>query len=174
MTWPTYTLFGISVLWILAPLPPELLNTDFGVLAAAAAFGALLPDLDASESKVKHLEIPNTQIKPFMLPALIVSRSEPNRGLLHSFAGLGMKALFVVPAVFWVGWAPVTALLLGYFRHLIVDAATKSGVWLLYPNSKRFHWLPPAWRFTTGSVAEDALLIPLALCAAGILLQHLL
>lgn len=103
MTWPTQTLFGISALWLLAPLPPELLNTNFGVLAAAAALGALLPDLDASESKIKHLKIPNTQIKPFMLPALIVSRSDQHRGLLHSFAGLGMMALFFIPAAFWIG-----------------------------------------------------------------------
>ena len=174
MTWPTHTLFGISTLWLLAPLPPELLNTDFGVLAAAAALGALLPDLDASESKIKHLKIPNTQIKPFMLPALVVSRSDQHRGLLHSFAGLGMMALFFIPAAFWIGWAPVVALLLGYFSHLMADAATKSGVRLLYPNSKRFYLMPPGWRFTTGSLAEDVLLVPLAICAAGILLQRLM
>ena len=174
MTWPTHTLFGISTLWILALVPPEILHTDFGVLAAAATLGALLPDLDASESKIKHLKIPNTQIKPFMLPALVVSRSEQHRGLLHSFAGLGMMAVLFTPAAFWIGWAPVAALLLGYFSHLMADAATKSGVRLLYPNSKRFHLLPLSWRFTTGSVAEDALLIPLAICAAGVLLRSLM
>lgn len=174
MTWPTHTLFGISTLWVLAPLPPEILHTDFGVLAAAAALGALLPDLDASESKIKHLKIPNTQLKPFILPALVVSRSDQHRGLLHSFAGLGMMALFFIPAAFWIGWAPVAALLLGYFSHLMADAATKSGVRLLYPNPKRFHLLPKGWRFTTGSLAEDTLLIPLAICAAGVLLQNLL
>ncbi len=174
MTWPTHTLFGISTLWVLAPLPPEVLNANVGVLAAAAALGALLPDLDASESKIKHLKIPNTQIKPFMLPALVVSRSDQHRGLLHSFAGLGMMALFFVPAVFSIGWAPVAALLLGYFSHLIADAATKSGVRLLYPSPRRFHLLPPSLRFTTGSMAEDALLLPLAICAAGILLRILI
>ena len=111
MTWPTHTLFGISTLWLLAPLPPEILHADFGVLVAAAALGALLPDLDATESKIKHLKIPNTQIKPFMIPALVVSRSDQHRGLLHSFAGLGVMALLFIPAVFWIGWAPATALL---------------------------------------------------------------
>ena len=136
MTWPTHTLFGISTLWLLAPLPPEILHADFGVLAAASAFFALLPDLDASESKIKHLKIPNTQIKPFMLPALVVGRSNQHCGLLHSFAGLGMMAVFFISAAFWIGWAPVVALLMGYFSHLLADAATKSGVRLLYPNSK--------------------------------------
>lgn len=93
MTWPIHTLFGISTLWLLAPLPPEILQANWGVLAVAAAFGALLPDLDASESKIKYLKIPNTQIKPFLLPALIVSRSDQHRGLLHSLTGLGMIAL---------------------------------------------------------------------------------
>ncbi len=89
LTWPTHTLFGVSTLWLLAPLPPEILQVDLGVLAAAAAFGALLPDLDASESKIKHLKIPNTQVKPFLLPALVVSRSDQHRGLLPSLAGSG-------------------------------------------------------------------------------------
>ena len=173
MTWPTHTLFGISTLWLLAPVPPEILHSSFGVLAAAAALGALLPDLDASESKIKHLKIPNTQIKPFMLPALIVSRSDQHRGLLHSFAGLGMMAVFFIPAAFWIGWAPVAALLLGYFSHLMADAATKSGVRLFYPNSKRFHLLPSGWRFTTGSVAEGMLLVPLASGSILLLLTHL-
>ncbi len=26
MTWPTHTLFGISTLWLLAPVPPEVLQ----------------------------------------------------------------------------------------------------------------------------------------------------
>ncbi len=57
MTWPTHAFFGVSALWILAPLPPEIMRYDFGTLAAFAAFGALLPDLDASESKLKHLKL---------------------------------------------------------------------------------------------------------------------
>jgi len=54
MTWPTHALFGISMLWLSAPLPPELVGYDVGTLDAVAALGALLPDLDASESKIKH------------------------------------------------------------------------------------------------------------------------
>lgn len=75
MTWPTHTLLGINTLWLLAPLPPELLAYDFGVLAACAALGALLPDLDASESKIKHLKVPGTKLKLFLLPAQVVKRT---------------------------------------------------------------------------------------------------
>ena len=71
MMWRTHALFGISTLWLFSPLPPEIPQGNMGVLAAAAALGALMSDLDASESKIKHLKIPNTQIKPFMLPDLV-------------------------------------------------------------------------------------------------------
>lgn len=82
-------------------------------------------------------------------------------------------AVFFTPAALWIGWAPVVALLLGYFSHLMADAATKSGVRLFYPNSKKFHLLPSSWRFTTGSKAEEMLLPMLAFGAISLLLIHL-
>ncbi len=174
MTWPTHTLFGISTLWILAPIPPEILGYDFGVFAAIAAFGALLPDLDASESKIKHLRIPNTQIKPFMLPATVVSRTNQHRGLLHSFAGLGFVAVTIAFPLGWLdGWALTVALLLGYASHLMADAATKSGIMLFYPNPGRYFLLPRRWRFITGSLAEEVLMAPLSLAVLSLLLMRL-
>lgn len=119
MTWTTHTLFGISALWLLAPLPPQALGYDLGTLAACAALGALLPDLDASESKIKHFKLPGTQFKPFLLPAQVIHRSDQHRGLLHSLWGLSMAGACVLPLAFCIGWAPVTALLLGYASHLI-------------------------------------------------------
>lgn len=163
MTWPTHALLGINSLWLLAPLPPELLGYDLGTLAACAAFGALLPDLDASESKIKHLKILGTGFKPFLLPAQFVSRTDQHRGLLHSLWGLGFITFITAPSLFWIGWAPVVALLLGYASHLLGDAATKSGIRLLYPSKVRFHALPSSLRVTTGSFAEEAMLPLLAL-----------
>ncbi len=174
MTWPTHSLIGINSLWLLAPLPPELLGYDIGTLAVCAVLGSLLPDLDAPESKIKHLKIPGTKFKPFLLPAQIVSRTDQHRGLLHSLWGLGMAFMIVIPATFWIGWAPSVALLLGYASHLLGDAATKSGIRLLYPSSTRFHLLPQGWRFTTGSLAEEALFVPLALLGSALLLRSLL
>ena len=174
MTWSTHALFGISALWLLAWVPPELLRYDIGTLAAVAALGALLPDLDASESKIKHLKLLGSNLKPFLLPAQVVSRSDQHRGLLHSLAGLAMVSLMVSPAFFWMGWAPVVALLLGYASHLVADAATKSGIVLLYPRLTRFYLLPQKCRITTGSSAEEALLIPLVVPVAVLLLSQLL
>ena len=93
MTWPTHAFFGISTLWLLAPLPPEVIGYDFGTLAAFAAFGALLPDLDATESKIKHLKLFGTSFKPFLLASQIIHWSDQHRGLLHSLTGLVRRDL---------------------------------------------------------------------------------
>ncbi|MDQ3813388.1 MAG: metal-dependent hydrolase [Armatimonadota bacterium] len=63
MTWPTHALLGINSLWLLSPLPTEVIGYYTGTLAAVAACGALLPDLDASQSQIKHLQF--VGIKPF-------------------------------------------------------------------------------------------------------------
>ena len=84
-----------------------------------------------------------------------------------------MVALFVAPCIFWVGWAPVFALLLGYASHLLGDAATKSGVRLFYPSMTRIHLLPKNLRITIGPLAEDGLLPFVALGASLLLLSQL-
>lgn len=102
MTWPTHTLFGISSLWLLIALPPEVIGYDFGTLSAVAALGALLPDMDASESKIKHLRLLGTLFKPFLLLAQIVHHSDQHRGLLHSLCGLAMVVVISAPLIWCV------------------------------------------------------------------------
>jgi membrane-bound metal-dependent hydrolase YbcI (DUF457 family) len=174
MTWPTHVVFGISALCFLAPLPVDMLGYDMGPLAMAAALGALLPDLDASESKIKHLKLLGTSFKPLHFPAQVVYRSDQHRGLLHSLWGLGIAATFTVPLMWWVGWAPVVALLLGYSSHLLVDSMTKSGIRLLYPRLRRFYLLPKKWRFATGSSAEEVVMIIAATFSLWLLLKSFL
>ena len=173
MTWPTHVMLGISALWLLTLIPSELLGYDIGTLAACAALGALLPDLDASESKIKHLKLLGTNIKPFLLPSQVVHRRDRHRGLLHSLLGLSMVVVLALPSIWWVGWAPVMALFLGYASHLLADAATKSGISLLFPSGRRYHVLPAGLRVTTGSHAEEVLFALCALCAMALLLSHL-
>lgn len=171
MTWPTHAFFGISALWLLAPVPPEIIGCDFGTLAAFAAFGALLPDLDASESKIKHLKLLGTSFKPFLLPSQLVHKNDQHRGVLHSLTGLGMVAVMAAPLMWWMGWAPLFALCLGYASHLLADSATKSGLLLFYPRRDRFYLLPHGWRITTGSIAEEAVMIGGAIIAVSLLLK---
>ena len=165
-------MFGISSLWLLTPLPPELINYDFGVLAACSAFGALLPDLDASESKIKHLRLLGTNVKPFLLPAQIIYKTDRHRGLLHSLPGYLMICLIFTPLCVF-GWSLWFAVILGYGSHLLADSATKSGIMPFYPRKHRFYLLPKAWRLTTGSAAEEIWFALFAVTALALLLHSL-
>jgi hypothetical protein len=72
MKWPTHAVIGVSSLWLLSPVLPQVEGANVGVLAACATLGALMPDLDASESKIKHLGLYG--IKPFMVPSIVAYR----------------------------------------------------------------------------------------------------
>jgi inner membrane protein len=181
MIWGTHLMAGLSALW-LTELPSGLGNApltsqlDLGVLAAATAIGALLPDLDAAQSKIKHLTI--SGMKPMMVVSQFIHRRWGHRSLLHSLPGLGLIAVLGIAVVLSLGipplaWQILLALLLGYASHLLADACTKSGIPLLYPNRKRFHLMPHSWRITTGSRAEDLLFVLLALAVLLFFLRHL-
>jgi inner membrane protein len=142
------------------------------ILIVAAMAGALLPDLDAAESKLKHLSVAG--IKPFYLPALVIHRQLGHRGLAHSLAGLAIVSLSALSLAVWTGWQVPVALTLGYASHLLGDASTRSGVPLLYPNKNRYFLLPKALRFTTGSQAEEVLFPFLAILVLSLLLRFLL
>ena len=173
MTWRTHALGGVASLWLLRPVIHEGDAASFGLLAGLAALGALLPDLDANEAKIRHLNlVPG--VEPFALPAVLLSRLLGHRGLLHSLLGWGIVALALgLPLALFVGVLPAVALLLGYASHIILDGSTKHGVPLLYPRKSRWHALPAALRVTTGSAAEDAFFVPLALLCLGLLLSAL-
>ena len=170
MTWGTHALFGISSLWLLT-LAPMSDPVNLGVLSATAAFGALLPDLDAAESKIKHVRA--FGIKPLLLPAVALHRELGHRGMLHSLAGLAVFSEVVLPLALWLGWSAWTAIVLGYASHLAADACTRHGIPLLYPRPKFYHLLPHSWRFVTGSEAEEVLFALAAVSTLLLLFSHL-
>ena len=111
MTWRTHALVGVNSLWLLGIVPQSVgFSSDagnIGLLAAAAAFGALLPDLDAQQSRIKHLS-PGWGFEPFFLPSVLLHQAFGHRGLLHSALGLALfSALVAWPAVVLVGLAAV-------------------------------------------------------------------
>jgi len=171
MMWYTHTLLGINSLWLLALLPPEADSGKIAALSVCAAFGALLPDLDAAESKVKHLHL--SGLKPFELPATLLHQTLGHRGLIHSLLGLTGFSLATIPLSLHLGWQSAVALILGYASHLAADAATRSGIPLLYPRPKRYHLLPRSWRFITGSQAEEVLFAVAAAATLLLLFSHL-
>lgn len=171
MTWRTHWVIGLNSLWLLTPELPYVPQNEMGVLLVAASLGSLLPDLNASESKIKHLQIGG--IKPFFLPAQVVHRTDSHHGMLHSVVGLGFIAVTAVPTAFYLGGLPCLALVFGYANHLFADAATKAGIKPWYPCQGCFHLLPRECRISTGSQVEEALFAICVLCAMALLMNQL-
>ncbi len=125
----------------------------------AAALGALLPDVDTPSSRAGFCVYPL---------ARYLERKFGHRTLTHSVFGtlafaLLCAPLLLVPALHTL-WP---ALLIGYFSHLLADAATKSGVPMLWPSRDR--WVFPGhekYRVKTGSKAEIGVFLGFALLAA--------
>ena len=172
MTWRTHMLAGAASVWLLAPLPHLLTAQNVSELCALAAFGALLPDLDAGESKIKSLSLYG--VRPFAPLADSIHAAWGHRGLTHAPLGLGLFGLAcLLPGLLW-GLLPALAIWLGYASHLAADACTKSGI-PRYADRllPRIHLVPPRLRITTGSQAEETLLPLLALAVLLLLLSRL-
>jgi Predicted membrane-bound metal-dependent hydrolases len=156
MTGKTHAIGGLTTLWLL----PLAAVDSFGVAAAFAVLGALLPDLDAPISELSATRI--LGVRPLVPVAIVVNRLLGHRGVLHALPGL-----FVCTLVCWwlvfIGWyIPAAAMLLGFMSHLALDACTISGIPFLYPFKKSRHLLPAYMRVRTGSGAEDVVFLLLA------------
>lgn len=176
MQWRTHVLAGIGSLWLLEMIPLGIETDILPLCIGLAAFGALLPDLDANESKIKYFAVAGVQ--PFALPAQAFYRSFGHRGFLHSASALVLVSLLSLPVASYFGWQPWLTLALGYASHLAADACTVSGIPFCYipglnPNRIRYHLLPRQLRFVTGSEAEAALMPLLALLVLLLVLRHL-
>ena len=167
----THALAGAASLWCIQALfrlfNPELVAP----LAILAALGALLPDLDASQSQIKHLSVAG--IRPFAPLSSLLNRAFGHRGLLHSLLGWSIMTLLLLPLALILGITVPLTISLGYASHLTTDACTKSGIPLLYPGRKRYHLMPRLLRLTTGSAAEDAIFAIMAVAVAGLMLHQL-
>ena len=164
LTWPTHAAGGIASLWLLAIVPGVVTHGNVGSWAVLAAGAALLPDLDASRSKIRSLAL--GPVRPFDPLGALIYVTLGHRGPLHSLPGLALFGLIVaLPAALAWGGASAAALLLGYGSHLALDAMTRHGV-PLWPRRgpdgrwgfrHRCHLLPSRLCFVTGSSAEDVL-----------------
>jgi membrane-bound metal-dependent hydrolase YbcI (DUF457 family) len=166
----THVLLGLSALWPMEAIPHVVTGDSIAILATAAVFGALLPDLDAAESKLQQLSIAG--VRPFAPFGALAHQAWGHRGFLHSPVALVLlAALLAVPALWW-GWTVSLALWLGYASHLIADACTKTGIpgWRA---GERFYLLPRRLRISTGSAAEEMLLPILAASVILLFLRHL-
>lgn len=168
MMWHTHAVIGASSVVILLPFVQMENDGSIAVLMTFAVFGALMPDLDAAESKIKHFKIAG--IKPFVPVAVIIHRDFGHRRLWHSLYGWGLWTIMILPFSVGTGWLPVAALSLGYASHLIGDAGTKRGIRLLYPKLYKWYLLPKSFRITTGAESEEVVFVLVSLLVINILL----
>ena len=166
----THILIGVSTLWGLALIPDALTRDSVALLAGVATFGALLPDLDAVESKIKSLSIKG--VRPFAPFADMANQVWGHRGFLHSPLALGLLGLALLPSLYWLDWQVPFALWLGYGSHLMADACTRTGI-PGAPFTKRIFLLPKKWRILTGSAAEE-MLFPFLATSAMFFFLHFL
>lgn len=176
MTWRTHLAGGIVAGASLSLLlsPPDAGMP--GLILLGAAFGSLLPDLDAADAKIHHA-VRVFGIEPFTLPAAVIHRTLGHRGAFHSLAAvtavafvaaLGSTALGLPPDVVTLGTASVS---LGFLSHLLLDACTPHGVPLFLPFRRgRRHVLPRQYWVATGSESEDVVFVLLATLGLVLLL----
>lgn len=168
MMWHTHAAMCASATWLLVPFLPQ---DDSAIIAALMVFcvmGSLVPDLDAVESKIKHIKV--LGIKPLVPISKAINRDLGHRGLLHSLWGWVGWTVLILPVVVAIGLMPVAALSLGYASHLAGDACTRGGIPLLYPKRDRFYLLPQRVRVITGSEYEELFFVVFALVSVILLL----
>ena len=169
MMWHTHAAIGASAIWLLLPPLSPGDSINMGVVMAFCVVGALVPDLDAGESKIKHIMVAGT--KPLVPVAIAINRNFGHRGFLHSARGwVGWTAL-ILPLGLILGWAAIIALSLGYASHLAADACTRTGIPLLYPRAGRHFLLPPRLRIITGSDVEEVFFAVFACLSLVLLLS---
>lgn len=114
---------------------------------AVAAVASWLPDIDTPTSRAGFCVYPL---------AAFLEKKFGHRTVTHSALGVAAFALLCSPLLLWPsGRVLFVAAVVGYFSHLLADAATKSGVPMAWPRRER--WVVPGnmdHRVTTGSAAE--------------------
>jgi inner membrane protein len=170
LTWRTHFLGGVASLWL---LPIGVPHQSLALAIAFALLGSLLPDLDARQSKLSNVQIAG--ITPLKPAAYVLNRRLGHRGVMHSLWALLIVAIALgLPLALLLDPLAGVGLVLGYLSHLLLDACTRSGVPLLWPETSKVHLLPRGLRVVTGSRAEDIVFFLLAFAATGFLLTQLL
>ncbi len=156
----THAAIGANAVWI-----PAFFGLSVAPwLIVIGAFAALLPDLDASESRIKHLKIGGriggvkVGIEPLAPVAMVTSGVFGHRGFMHS---LVILAILIVGGVIFFRQSLVLVLvvIIGYASHLLSDMLTKSGIEFFWPIRIRVGLLPKFLRVRTGGVLDNILLL---------------
>lgn len=119
MTWRTHPMCGLASLRVLEPCVPGSSET-YALRIGGAMLGSLRPDLDASESQIRHLSWRRNGIhfEPLQPLASLSHRAFGHRSFLHSLCGLALCGVALVPAGQYLGSEFWGGILLGYASHL--------------------------------------------------------
>lgn len=168
----THLVLGIDSLWLLAGIRGAITPESFPILLGGVALGALLPDLDASESSIRSLKLGG--IRPFVPLSVLLHRAFGHRGLLHAPLALVIVGAICVCVGILFSAPFALALWLGYASHLLADACTRSGIPLGFRPEPRLHLLPKRFRLLTGSPAEEVVWAGLAALALLLVMRRML
>jgi inner membrane protein len=146
--------------------PQAVLGADFPPLVAslvAVSFGALLPDIDHPQALLAQWKPAGKGgplglwrfFRPLVLPAAVVRETLGHRGALHSLVccvviATGVEYLSQVVGAPGIG----AALGWGYAAHLLADMATRRGIPLLWPLTRRRIGFPRPVTVRTGGFGE--------------------
>lgn len=128
---------------------------------AVTTYSALLPDFDHPSSKVARA----LPVLGPLIARLVARAAGGHRGLTHSLLGLALLAVTLAPIALAAGlpaWL-TPAVLTGCAAHIAGDAATETGVPLLWPNRRRYRYAS----INTGSPVETLLVLPAVVIATG-------
>ncbi|GAB2536176.1 metal-dependent hydrolase [Gracilibacillus alcaliphilus] len=142
MTGKTHIMAGITATTVVAAISGEY---EAEWLIAAGAVGGLIPDICHSGSKIG---------RRFPLVSKLVNTIFGHRTFTHSLLFLALMALILSKAV--SNPSITMGILIGMATHLLLDAATKQGIKLLYPSKITVRF-PVTTK--TGGKAENILLL---------------
>ena len=157
MTGKTHAAVGANAAWIglaFGAVSPEIA----AVLLAVAAFGGLMPDIDAPRSKF------HTLTKGVFR---IIGITTQHRGFFHSVPAVFILYVAALFALWRFHPALPAALTLGYVSHIVIDMLTPGGVRVLFPIKKKFRWIPRKLAPNTGGIVDNLLFV---LASGGLVL----
>lgn len=134
-----------------------LTHATFSTTAVALALCTCDPRLlvvGAIASQLPDVDTPKSYVGRILFPISAVVSKLGHRQITHSLLGTAIAWVCFLP-LFWFGSSWYWAAAIGYLSGWMLDAASKTGVPIFYPNLKRGVFpLDPQFRLKTGTVTE--------------------
>lgn len=144
----THAAVGANVIW-LAYFTGHI-DEYAPILMGVCAVAALLPDLDAPQSKIHILSQGFTRIfQPLF----------PHRTFFHSVLFLCILTTVTTLTTLQIHPFLPIAITVGYLTHPLIDALTPGGVEFLYPKRKRYGLVPRKYRVSVGGLVDTLLFV---------------